>query len=56
MNSMIESNSSILQLKLKKVDNEHNDKIANLYSSLRENYWTGVRSREYVDTLVEREA
>ena len=56
INAVVDSNFEILKAKVESLDAEQNLKIAGVYESVRENYWSSERSKEYVDKLVEQES
>lgn len=56
INALVNSNFDILKTKVESLDIEQNKKIAGVYESVRENYWSSERSKEYVDKLMEQES
>lgn len=56
MNMLVESNISLLKTKLETLELDQNKKIADMYKSIRVNYWSADRTKEYIESLVDFEA
>ena len=55
MSNLIDSNWALTKTKIETIESEQNQKVAEIYGTMRENYWTGSRTKEYVDKLVDVE-
>ena len=55
MSNLIDSNWALTKTKIETIESEQNQKVAEIYGTMRENYWTGSRIKEYVDKLVDVE-